>query len=80
MLGLVNYAREPGSVELREPPVPAIGEEDVLFKVQAVGICGSAYYEDQSQHEDEGQIGNVKFGRVKSDADQAAPARGRSDS
>ncbi len=41
MLGLVNYAKEPNSVELRELPVPEIGEEDVLFKVQAVGICGS---------------------------------------
>jgi alcohol dehydrogenase/L-iditol 2-dehydrogenase len=41
MLGLVNYAREPHSVELRELPVPEIGEEDVLFKVEAVGICGS---------------------------------------
>ena len=41
MLGLVNYAKDPHSVELRELPVPEIGEEDVLFKVQAVGICGS---------------------------------------
>src|ERR1700749_4159752 len=41
MVGLVNYAKEPHSVELRELPVPAIGEEDVLFKVEAVGICGS---------------------------------------
>ena len=41
MLGLVNYGKEPHSVELRELPVPEIGEEDVLFKVQAVGICGS---------------------------------------
>jgi len=41
MVGLVNYAKEPRSVELRELSVPAIGEEDVLFKVQAVGICGS---------------------------------------
>jgi alcohol dehydrogenase/L-iditol 2-dehydrogenase len=41
MLGLVNYAKDPHSVELRELPVPDIGEEDVLFKVQAVGICGS---------------------------------------
>jgi L-iditol 2-dehydrogenase len=41
MVGLVNYAKEPHSVELRELPVPEIGEEDVLFKVQAVGICGS---------------------------------------
>ena len=41
MLGLVNYAKEPHSVELRDIPIPEIGEEDVLFKVQAVGICGS---------------------------------------
>ena len=41
MLGLVNYAKEPGSVELREVPVPDIGDEDVLLKIEAVGICGS---------------------------------------
>jgi L-iditol 2-dehydrogenase len=41
MVGLVNYAKESHSVELRELPIPEIGEEDVLFKVQAVGICGS---------------------------------------
>jgi alcohol dehydrogenase/L-iditol 2-dehydrogenase len=41
MVGLVNYAQEPHSVELREIPVPEIGEEDVLFKVHAVSICGS---------------------------------------
>jgi alcohol dehydrogenase/L-iditol 2-dehydrogenase len=38
---LVNYAKEPGSVELREIPVPQIGEDDVLLRVEAVGICGS---------------------------------------
>jgi len=41
MIGLVNYAKEPHSVELREVPIPDIGEEDVLFKVLAAGICGS---------------------------------------
>ncbi len=41
MIGLVNYSQEPHSVELRELPIPEIGEEDVLFKVQSVGICGS---------------------------------------
>jgi L-iditol 2-dehydrogenase len=41
MIGLVNYAKDPQSVELRELPIPEIGEEDVLFAVQAVGICGS---------------------------------------
>jgi len=41
MIGLVNYAKEPGSVELREIPLPHIGEDDVLLRVTAVGICGS---------------------------------------
>jgi len=41
MIGLVNYSKEPHSVELRELPIPEIGEEDVLFKVHAASICGS---------------------------------------
>lgn len=41
MTGLVNFAKEPYSVELRELPVPGIDEEDVLLAVQAVGVCGS---------------------------------------
>jgi L-iditol 2-dehydrogenase len=41
MIGLVNYAKNPHSVELRELSVPDIGEDDVLFHVQAVGVCGS---------------------------------------
>jgi len=41
MIGLVNYARDPHSVELRELPMPEIGEDDVLFSVKAAGICGS---------------------------------------
>jgi L-iditol 2-dehydrogenase len=38
MIGLVNYAKTPGAVELREVPVPEIGEDDVLLSVQAVGV------------------------------------------
>jgi L-iditol 2-dehydrogenase len=41
MIGLVNFAPEPHSVELRELPAPEIGEDDVLLAVQAVGVCGS---------------------------------------
>ena len=41
MIGLVNYAKEPYSVELRELAVPEIGDEDVLLEVQAVAVCGS---------------------------------------
>src|ERR1051326_7320887 len=38
---VVTYDRKPYSVELREVPVPAIGEDDVLLEVAAVGVCGS---------------------------------------
>jgi L-iditol 2-dehydrogenase len=41
MPAVVNYAKEPYSVELREVPVPDIGEDDVLLQVKAVSICGS---------------------------------------
>ena len=41
MPALVNYAREPFSVELREVPVPEISDRDVLLRVGAVSVCGS---------------------------------------
>ncbi len=41
MTGVVNYAPEPHSVELRDLPLPQIGEEDVLLRVKGVGVCGS---------------------------------------
>ncbi len=49
MLGLVNYGRTPYSVELRELPIPDIGEEDVLLSVKAVGICGSDLHQYSGQ-------------------------------
>src|SRR5579871_6094639 len=53
MIALVQYAKKPYSVELREVPEPQIGEEDILLSVQAVGICGSdlhQYLGTQSWH------------------------------
>ena len=41
MPALVNYGREPLSVELRDVGVPDFGERDVLLRVGAVSICGS---------------------------------------
>ncbi len=38
---LVNYGREPFSVELREVPLPQISDRDVLLRVGAVSVCGS---------------------------------------
>jgi L-iditol 2-dehydrogenase len=50
MIGLVNFAKEPGSVELREIPVPQIGDSDVLLRVEAVGICGSDLHQYHGKH------------------------------
>jgi alcohol dehydrogenase/L-iditol 2-dehydrogenase len=51
MTGLVQYALQPQAVELRELPVPEIGDEDVLLRVGAVSVCGSdvhQYHNKQS--------------------------------
>jgi L-iditol 2-dehydrogenase len=50
-LAVVNYSAEKHAVELREVEVPAIGPEDVLVEVAAVGVCGSDLHQwlgDQS--------------------------------
>ena len=41
MPAVVNYAEAAHSVELREVPVPEIGDRDVLLKTEAVSVCGS---------------------------------------
>ncbi len=50
MRALVNYARDPLSVELREVPTPDIGPNDVLLRVGAVGVCGSDLHQWQGSH------------------------------
>ena len=50
MIGLVNYAKEPYSVELRELAVPEIGEDDALLQVQAVAVCGSDLHQYAGKH------------------------------
>ena len=50
MPALVNFAAQPYSVEMREIPVPEIGETDVLLAVQAVGICGSDLHQFEGKH------------------------------
>jgi L-iditol 2-dehydrogenase len=50
-IAVVNFAPEKGSVELREVPYPAFGEDDVLLEVVNVGVCGSDLHQwtaDQS--------------------------------
>jgi len=50
MKAVVNFAPEPHSVEMREIPIPEIGETDVLVAVQAVGICGSDLHQFTGKH------------------------------
>lgn len=47
---VVNFSREPHSVELRDIPVPIIGPDDVLMEVSAVGVCGSDLHQWTSEH------------------------------
>jgi L-iditol 2-dehydrogenase len=41
MTALVKTAKGKGFVELREVPIPEIGDGDVLIEVKAAGICGT---------------------------------------
>jgi L-iditol 2-dehydrogenase len=41
MIALMKTASGPGNVELREVPVPEIGDDDILLEVALCGICGS---------------------------------------
>ncbi len=43
MEAVVNFDPAKHSVELRNVPVPEIGETDVLLEVGAVGVCGSDF-------------------------------------
>ncbi len=49
-LAVVNYSSEPMSVELREVPIPDIGEDDCLMQVAAVGVCGSDLHQWAGVH------------------------------
>ncbi len=50
MLALVKYGKGAGETELRDVPVPEIGEEDLLLEVMAAGICGSDLAYDAGLH------------------------------
>jgi alcohol dehydrogenase/L-iditol 2-dehydrogenase len=47
---VVNFAPEPGSVEIRSFARPEIGQDDVLVEVAAVGVCGSDLHQWTSSH------------------------------
>ena len=50
MRALVQYALEPGAVELRELPVPEPGEGEVLLRVGAASVCGSDVHQLHNTH------------------------------
>ncbi len=41
MAAVVQYALEPGAVEIREMPVPVPAAGEALLRVRGVGVCGS---------------------------------------
>ncbi|WP_026950586.1 zinc-binding dehydrogenase [Algoriphagus mannitolivorans] len=47
---VVNYSEQKYSVEIREIPIPEIGEEDILLEVENVGVCGSDLHQWTSDH------------------------------
>ena len=47
---VVHYALEPLAVELREIPVPTVGEGEVLLEVGAVSVCGSDVHQAHKTH------------------------------
>jgi L-iditol 2-dehydrogenase len=47
---VVHYALAPLAVELREVPVPDVGDGDVLLEVGAVSVCGSDVHQAHGTH------------------------------
>ena len=47
---VVNFSEIKGSVEIREIPLPEIGDDDVLLAVENVGVCGSDLHQWTSDH------------------------------
>ncbi|HEV3483898.1 MAG TPA: alcohol dehydrogenase catalytic domain-containing protein, partial [Vicinamibacterales bacterium] len=47
---VVQYALKPLAVELREIPVPEVGDGEVLLAVGAVSVCGSDVHQAHNTH------------------------------
>lgn len=47
---VVHYALEALAVELREVPIPEIGDGEVLLEVGAVSVCGSDVHQSRNTH------------------------------
>lgn len=51
MKAIVKYGYGKHETELREVPIPTIGDDDVLMEVKAAGVCGSDIGFDEGGHE-----------------------------
>jgi L-iditol 2-dehydrogenase len=47
---IVHYALQAHAVELREIPVPQVGDDDVLLQVGGVSVCGSDIHQAHNTH------------------------------
>ena len=52
MIAVVQYGYGPGETELRDVPIPEIGDDDVLVEVKAAGVCGSDVAFDDGGHKE----------------------------
>ena len=50
MKAVVKYGYGAGETELRDVPIPEIGDDDLLIEVKAAGVCGSDIAFDNGQH------------------------------
>ena len=41
MKAIVKYGFGKGETEIRDVPVPQIGDDDILMEVKAAGVCGT---------------------------------------
>ncbi|MEA5001919.1 MAG: alcohol dehydrogenase catalytic domain-containing protein [Christensenella sp.] len=52
MKAVVKYQQGKDGIELRDVPVPEIGDDDVLLEIKAAGLCGSDLAFAQGHHAD----------------------------
>lgn len=50
MQALVKFGYGKGETELRDVPIPEIGDHDLLIEVKAAGVCGSDIAYDNGEH------------------------------
>lgn len=52
MKAVVKYGFGKGETEIRDVPVPEIGDDDILIEVKVAGVCGSDIAFDDGHHAD----------------------------